>query len=95
MRLPSSTLEDQGLPALAVQRELLAGDLEPLHRRQQVLHPLFLPEQDLGRAARFRPGQFVKAQLRFPHAVSRAVGLAARGTNPDGQPLATAAPTQL
>ena len=54
MWLSSHPLEDQGLPALAVQRELLGRDLEPLHGRQQVLHPLFLPEQCLGRAARFR-----------------------------------------
>ena len=54
LSLTPSLLEDQVLPAFAVQRELLAGALEALYRRQQVLHPLFLPEQCLGRAACFR-----------------------------------------
>ena len=67
--LPSDALEDQHLPALAVERESFRRDLEALHRRQRVLHPSFLPEERLGWAARFRPREVVKAQLRVPHAV--------------------------
>ena len=52
--LISHAFEDQHPPPFAMERELFPRDLEPLDGRQQVLEPLFLPEERLGWTAPLR-----------------------------------------
>ena len=77
-RLLPHPLEDHRLPAFAMEGESFPRNLEPLYCRQRVLHPLFLSERHPGWAARFRPRQVVKAQLRSSRTVSRCVRVAGR-----------------